>query len=74
MREGHGLISIWFFVGLLLFVYGVLICGTGLYELAVPAPRPVVLGELRAAIWWGALLIGLGSLYLYRYNPRRYRS
>ena len=74
MREGHGLLSIWFFVGLLLFAYGVLILGASLYELYVPSPRAVVLGELHVGIWWGALLVGLGSIYCRAYHPRRYRS
>ncbi|MCX6538567.1 MAG: hypothetical protein NT151_06485 [Acidobacteria bacterium] len=74
MREGHGRLSIWFFVGLLLFAYGLLILGVSLYELYVPPAREVVLGELHMGIWWGALLVGLGSLYTHFYHPRRYRS
>jgi len=74
MREGHGLVSIWFFVGLLLLAYGVLILGAGVYELYVPASRAVVLGELHVGIWWGALLVVLGYVYIHFYNPRRYRS
>ena len=29
-----GMVSIWFFIGVLLLVYGVLICGAGIYEWA----------------------------------------
>jgi hypothetical protein len=74
MREGHGLVSIWFFVGLLLLAYGVLILGAGLYELYVPPARAVVLAELHMGIWWGVVLVGLGSTYTYFYHPRRHRS
>jgi hypothetical protein len=74
MREGHGLISIWFFIGLLLLIYGVLIVGVSLYGLWVPPARATVLGEVHPGIWWGALLVGLGSLYTYRFHPGRYRS
>jgi hypothetical protein len=63
--------SIWFFIGLLVFVYGVLITGAGLYELFVPAEHPVVLASLHAGIWWGALLVILGGFYLYRYYPKK---
>ena len=74
MRDGHGLVSIWFFVGILLLAYGVLILGAGLYELAVPPVRQVVLAELHVGIWWGALLIVLGWVYCHFYHPGRYRS
>ncbi len=66
-----GLVSIWFFIGILLLVYGVLITGAGLYELVSPPARTVVLAELHAGIWWGALLLALGSVYTYRFSPRR---
>ena len=66
-----GMISIWFFIGTLLLVYGVLILGSGLYELAAPPEHPVVLSNLHAAIWWGGLLIALGAVYTRRFSPRR---
>jgi hypothetical protein len=66
-----GMVSIWYFVGVLLLVYGVLILGSGLYEFISPPARPVVLAELHAGVWWGALLLALGALYTYRFSPRR---
>jgi hypothetical protein len=66
-------ISIWFFIGILLFIYGILICGTGLYELFVPPEHPVVLAQLRPAIWWGGLLLLLGAFYCYHFAPGRSR-
>jgi hypothetical protein len=64
-------ISIWFFIGILLFIYGILICGTGIYELFVPPEHPVVLAQLRPAIWWGGLLLLLGAFYCYHFAPGR---
>lgn len=64
-----GMVSIWFFIGLLLLAYGVLILGAGLYGLS--HPPNVVLAELNAGIWWGILLIVLGAFYSYRFSPRR---
>ena len=46
-----GMISIWFFIGVLLLIYGILILGAGLYGLA--HPPEVVLAKLHAGIWWG---------------------
>ena len=37
-------ISVWFFIGVILTIYGVLIVGAGIYELN--SPPPVVLAEL----------------------------
>lgn len=66
-----GMISIWFFIGALLLIYGVLILGAGLYDLATPPEHPVVLANLHAGIWWGALLIVLGGFYSIRFRPGR---
>jgi hypothetical protein len=69
--EHRGLISIWFFIGVLLLIYGVAILLSGLAGIGEPQQRPVVLAELHAPVWWGALLIVLGGFYAYRFAPRR---
>ena len=66
-----GMLSIWFFIGILLLIYGILILGSGIYELANPPEHPVVLAELHAGIWWGALLTILGLIYSLKFKPRR---
>lgn len=74
MHEGG--ISIWFFIGICLVVTGVLIFGTGLYHLVSPPPleHRVVLYELHADIWWGALLTVVGLLYSIKFRPSRTQS
>lgn len=62
-------ISIWFFIGALLLVYGVLILGSGIYEWVNPSGQKVVLANLHAAVWWGALLIALGAFYTLKFRP-----
>lgn len=64
-----GLISIWFFIGVLLLIYGVIITGAGLYELVSPPENPVVMAELHAGIWWGGLLLIIGGFYTFRFKP-----
>jgi hypothetical protein len=70
MIEGKGLISIWFFIGVLLLVYGVIIFAAGVYHLYVPPEHPVVLARLHAPVWWGAFLTLVGAFYTYRFFPK----
>jgi uncharacterized membrane protein YdcZ (DUF606 family) len=62
-------IPIWFFIGGILGVYGVLILGSGLVGLVWPPERQVQLSYLHADIWWGALLVIVGSFYVRKYWP-----
>ena len=64
-------ISIWFFIGSLLTIYGVLILGYGLYSLVTPPLQPTVLAELHADVWWGAVLLVLGLIYSFTHSPRK---
>jgi len=64
-----GMLSIWFFVGVLLLTYGLLILGSGIYGLS--HPPAVVLSDLNAGIWWGLILIALGAFYTFRFAPWR---
>jgi hypothetical protein len=70
MSEKHHIIPVWFFVGILLLVYGALIFGTGIYEVAHPPQSRVVLYDLHADIWWGGLLMILGLVYSLHFRPR----
>lgn len=73
-------IPIWFFVGVLLLIYGLIILGTGLYGLAHPSEVQVRLEHARpdaswfflhADIWWSGVLLAVGAYYCLRFNPRR---
>ena len=67
MNEKHRIIPVWFFVGVLLLVYGILIFISGLVEWS--HPPDTVLAETHAPVWWGALLIVLGSVYCWMFRP-----
>ena len=69
MTEKHEIIPVWFFVGVLLFIYGVLIFGSGLLEWK--NPPPTTLAELHAPVWWGGILIVLGAVYLAMFRPKK---
>lgn len=70
--EEHGRIQIWFFIGALLALYGLLIFGVGMYQLAVPPPAEtrVKLFEYHADIWWGLVMAIVGVVYLLRFWPQ----
>jgi len=69
--RSDGTISIWFFIGVSLLVNGVLIFFAGLYQISYPPVIKVVLHDLHASVWWGAVLAIIGLLYCIRYNPKR---
>jgi hypothetical protein len=69
MSEKHHIIQVWFFVGVLLLVYGFLILASGLAEWS--HPPNIVLAELHAPVWWGALMFVLGLIYCIKFSPKR---
>ena len=73
MKSG-GSLSIWFFIGVSLAVNGAIICATGIYELVSPPEHQVVLYNLHANVWWGAVLFVLGLFFSLRFSPARERA
>ena len=71
MSGGRHLISIWFFIGVTLLMYGVVIVGFGIYGMFSPPQREVILGHLHAELWWGAFLVVVGAFYTYHFRPGR---
>ncbi|MGA3322921.1 MAG: hypothetical protein ABSF45_00475 [Terriglobia bacterium] len=65
----HHMIPVWFFVGVILLIYGLIILGTGIYEFS--SPPPTVLASTHPAVWWGALLTVIGGIYVYLYMPKK---
>ena len=70
----HHMIPVWFFVGVILLIYGIIILGTGIYEFSSPplealANMPPAVRH--PAVWWGALLTVIGAIYVYLYMPRK---
>ena len=53
-------LSIWFFVGVILCVYGALVVLSDF----LPHERATVLAELRPALWWGAITTACGAVLL----------
>jgi hypothetical protein len=60
-------ISIWFFVGILMLAYGIVLVVQGLLELH--NPPPTVLANLQPTLWWGVVLSLFGGFYSVRFRP-----
>lgn len=69
MSNARQMIPVWFFVGLLLLIYGILIFITGLVEWS--HPPATVLASLHAPVWWGGLLIIVGGAFVGKFRPRK---
>ena len=66
-----GMLPIWFFVGALLAVYGVLILIEGLLDFTRQTAASFALADLHLQVWWGIGLVILGCFYLVHFRPRR---
>jgi divalent metal cation (Fe/Co/Zn/Cd) transporter len=56
---------IWYFVGLILLIMGIIIFISGIYSLMNPPVNKTVLGELNPDIWWGLIMTAAGSVYFF---------
>jgi hypothetical protein len=52
-------LPIWFFVGGILLVYGILVLLGGLFGGA----RHTILAETRPSLWWGAVIVVFGAIF-----------
>jgi hypothetical protein len=69
MSDRRNMLPVWFFVGVILLIYGLIILGAGIYGLS--HPPATVLANLHPAIWWGIILTIVGGIYVYAYYPRK---
>ena len=61
--QEHGMKSIWYLVGLMLAVMGLLVLAGGVGDLLSPPARPTVLAHLRPNLWWGAVMLVAGAVF-----------
>jgi len=57
------MLSIWFFVGLILLVYGLIISACGVYYLFHPDTTKVLWGS-NPSLWWGGIMTAVGAVFL----------
>lgn len=56
--------TIWYFVGLILFINGLIITGTGVFLLINPPAVKTVLFDTHPNIWWGIIMTLAGLVYI----------
>jgi divalent metal cation (Fe/Co/Zn/Cd) transporter len=64
VEKATGLKTIWFFVGIVLLMMGILVFISGIINLINPPPKQPVLSELHPALWWGGMMVVMGLIYL----------
>jgi hypothetical protein len=65
-------ISIWFFCGILMLAYGLVLIVTGLTELHKPPQAYILLPwlqPLHPTLWWGVVLTLFGGFYTVQFRP-----
>lgn len=65
------MISIWFFIGCLLTIYGLLILYAGIQTFSKVSVQAGAVQGLHLSFWWGIGMTILGSTYVLHFRPRR---
>jgi hypothetical protein len=63
------MLPVWFFIGILLTIYGVIILVTALVDFS--QPTAVVLAKYHAGLFGGVILLLIGSFYTFWFWPPR---
>ena len=68
MRARHHMLPVWFFIGLLLTIYGVIILITSIVDWSEPSQA--TLAQYHPGLWGGIRLLLIGSFYVLKFRPR----
>lgn len=66
--RGH-MLPVWFFIGVLLTLYGIIILATSIIDYS--RPSTAVLGNYHAGIYGGIVLLLIGGAYTFWFWPGR---
>lgn len=65
VKQKH--LPVWFFVGVLMFVFGIVVFFSGIYWFFTPSG--VILANLHTGIWWGVVMTSFGLLFSIKHGP-----
>ena len=60
----EGMRPIWYFVGWVLFLSGLIVVIAGVYGIFYTLPSTSVIGYLHPNLWWGGLMTIVGLIYM----------
>lgn len=69
MRQRQQMLPVWFFIGLLLTIYGTIILITSIIDWSKPSKT--ILAQYHPGLWGGFVLLVIGCIYLWKFHPRR---
>lgn len=68
MREELPMAPVWFFIGILLWIFGIIIFSMGVWQLS--RPPATVLANYHPALFWGLFLTAIGAIDTFAYGPK----
>jgi FtsH-binding integral membrane protein len=68
MAERAHMLSVWFFIGLLLTAYGIIILVTSLIDWSHPSAP--AFAQYHPGVWGGIILLLIGGFYVFHFWPR----
>ena len=72
MRERHHMLPVWFFIGVLLSAYGIIILITAIADWSQPSSA--ILSQYHPGFWGGIALLLIGGVYVLQFRPRSPRG
>jgi hypothetical protein len=61
----EGLRTIWYLVGIVIVIMGILVLLAGFIDVLSPSPPETVLADLHPGIWWGIIMVVTGGIFLF---------
>ena len=68
MSKERNMLSVWFFIGVLLTIYGAVILIASISNWS--SPSTAALAKYHSGVWEGILLLLIGAFYVLRFRPR----
>lgn len=70
-NEQKGMRPIWYFVGWMLFLIGILIIIAGFLNLFLQMPSTSVVEAIHPDLWWGSIICLTGIFYIWWNHKKR---